>query len=291
MKDQQPSRTARQNALFRALEWRQRPARRVADDSLAVAFLSPEYRVLAELARVPPLHDLIEWVIDTRWPCARGGVVVRTRLIDDLVAAELPGTEQLLLFGAGFDSRAYRLAGMEDVAVFEVDHPDTQRAKKSAVERVVGGLPRHVTFVPVTFGHDDPAERLLAAGFQVGRRTIVLWEGVTNYLSAMAVDDGFSMLGASVASGSPVIFTYVDRRMLDGTATFDGAESTMNAVRRVGEPFTFGFDPSEVAPYLAERGFELVTDVAVSDIAARYYSNGRLPRTPGYYRVVHSRKA
>jgi methyltransferase (TIGR00027 family) len=289
MRAGEASRTARQNALFRALEARRAAPARVADDPMAVQFLSPEFRLLAELARVPPLRRLIEGVIDNRWPCARGGVVARTRLIDETVVAELPRVRQALILGAGFDTRAYRLGGMKTVRVFEVDHPATQAAKQHVLPPN-GLLTAHVTFVPVVFGMDDPARQLSTAGFDPDARTLVLWEGVTNYLDSESVDTTFGFLKSALGSGSPVIFTYVDRAMLDGSVRFPGAETTMRAVGRVGEPFTFGFAPDEVPAYLAERGFELMWDVAVSDAAQRFYPPESCPTVPAYYHVVASRR-
>ncbi len=289
MRAGQASRTARQNALFRALEARRRPGDRVADDPVAAAFLSLEFRLVAGAARVPQARRLIESYIDRRWPCVRGGVVARTALIDQTVAAELARVRQVLILGAGFDSRAYRLPGMREARVFEVDHPDTQAAKRRALRRR-GPLPANVTFVPVVFGTDDPAARLGGAGFETGAPTLVLWEGVTNYLGPEAVDSTFAFLAAAVGPGSPVLFTYVDRGMLDGTASFEGAATTMRAVRRVGEPFTFGMDPREVPGYLAGRGFTPEWDAAVSDAATRFYPEGHCPSVPAYYHVAASRR-
>jgi methyltransferase (TIGR00027 family) len=290
MQATRPSRTASQNALFRALEARKPASTRVADDTLAVRFLPTEFRLLAGLARAPGGRRLIETVIDRRWPCVRGGVVARTRLIDETVAAELPQVRQALILGAGFDSRAYRLAGMHTVTVFEVDHPATQAVKQDVLRRATGAAPG-VRFVPVVFGTDDPAQKLAAAGFAAGEQTLVLWEGVTNYLDPAAVDAMFRFLASVLRPGSPVVFTYVDRRMLDGSAAFDGAETTMRAVRRVGEPFTFGLDPEETPGYLAERGFTLEWDTPVSDAAARVYPAGHCPTAPAYYHVAASRRA
>jgi methyltransferase (TIGR00027 family) len=221
---EQASRTARQNALFRALEARRPAGDRVADDPVAAAFLSPEFRLVAGAARV-----------------------------------------------------------------FEVDHPATQAAKRRALQRR-GPLPANVAFVPVVFGTDDPAARLGGAGFETGAPTLVLWEGVTNYLDPEAVDSTFAFLAAAVGPGSPVLFTYVDRGMLNGTASFEGAATTLRAVRRVGEPFTFGMDPQEVPGYLAGRGFTLERDVAVSDAAPRFYPEGHCPSVPAYYHVAESRR-
>ncbi len=64
----------------------------------------------------------------------------------------------------------------------------------------------------------------------------------------------------------------------------------MRAVRGVGEPFTFGFVPSQLPGYLNGRGFELVRDERVSDVPRRFYPAGRCPAAPAYYHVVESRK-
>jgi len=290
MREGQPSRTAIQNALFRALEARRPASGRVADDQLAARFLTPEFRLVAGLARLPAARRLIEGFIDNRWPCVRGGVVARTRLIDDRVVAELPGVRQVVILGAGFDSRAYRLPPMRQVTVFEVDHPATQAAKRHVVRREGGESAGRVRFVPVVFGTDDPAARLADAGFEPGQPTLVLWEGVTNYLGPEAVEATFRFLAAALGRGSPVLFTYVDRGIIDGTARFAGARTTLRAVRRVGEPFTFGLDPGEVAGYLADRGFGLEWDTTVSDAAARLYPPGTCPSVPGYYHVAGARR-
>lgn len=278
-----------QNALFRALEARRPASGRVADDPLAVRFLTPEFRLVAGAARVPAARRLIERFIDHRWPCVRGGVVARTRLIDQKVVAELPRVRQAVIMGAGFDSRAYRLPPMRQVTVFEVDHPATQAAKRRVVQRGADESSR-VRFVPVVFGADDPAAKLADAGFEPGATTLVLWEGVTNYLDPLAVDATFRFLAAAVGPGSPVLFTYVDRGIIDGTARFEGAETTLRAVRRVGEPFTFGLDPAQVPGYLADRGFALEWDTAVSDAAARLYPAGACPSVPAYYHVAGARR-
>ncbi len=218
------------------------------------------------------------------------GWVARTRLIDQLVLRELDTARQVVILGAGFDTRAWRLDGMDRIRVFELDHPTTQAAKRRALRHSADSAAR-VSFVPVVFGADDPGRALAASGFTAGARTLVLWEGVTNYLDSAAVDTTFMLLAEVLGSGSLVLFTYVDAGMLDGSAAFAGAETTMRAVRRAGEPFTFGFDPALLPAYLAARGFELQSDERVSDVAMRLYPAGRCPAAPAYYHVAESRKS
>jgi methyltransferase (TIGR00027 family) len=156
---------------------------------------------------------------------------------------------------------------------------------------MLGRVPGHVTFVPVEFGRDDVACALRDAGFAFDVPTLVLWEGVTNYLTADIVDQTFRFVAATIRSGSPVLFTYIDRRVLDGAEQFEGALESSRHVGKVGEPYTFGFDPREVPAYLADRGFELESDVTVAQAASRYYAEGQRPPASTYYHVVEARRS
>jgi len=98
---------------------------------------------------------------------------------------------------------------------------------------------------------------------------LFLWEGVTNYLAPKAVDLTLRYVGTQ-AHGSRVVFTYVDRGVLDGSVHFEGAAELIRDVARLGEPWTFGFCPSEVPDYLHKRGLELDRDAGAREYRARY---------------------
>jgi len=76
------SRTAEQNALFRALESTLPERRRLFEDHLARTFLKWPLTLVARLAVVPGLREVVPWLIDNGWPGVRSSVVARTRLID-----------------------------------------------------------------------------------------------------------------------------------------------------------------------------------------------------------------
>lgn len=258
------SRTAEHVALFRALETRRRD-RLFADDH-AIRFLSARYRWLVRAAAVPPVGQGIARLIDHRYPGGpRTSAVARTRLIDDLLAEARP--DQVLLLGAGYDSRAHRVPGMPPT--YEVDHPATQRVKRQRI----ADRP-HVHYVPVDLNTESLASAL--DGFPA-RRTAVIWEGVTNYLTAPAVDATFRDLTMIVASGSTIIFTYVDGAAL-------GADTAWHrVVEKAGEPWTFGLHPADVPGYLAERGLDLKGDLSAKEAAARYR---RDEPAAGFYRIA-----
>ncbi|HEX6356282.1 SAM-dependent methyltransferase [Actinophytocola sp.] len=247
------SRTAEHVALFRALESRRRD--RLFVDDYAVRFLPARYRWLVRVAAMPPVGHRIAGLIDHRYPGGpRMSAVARTRLIDDLLAEAEP--EQVLLLGAGYDSRAHRIPRMP--TTYEVDHPATQRAKR---QRIADRA--HVHYVPVDLNEERLAHALQRAAFP-RKRTAVIWEGVTNYLTEQAVDATLRDLVTTTAQGSTVILTYVDRAAL-------GADTTWHQeVAKVGEPWTFGLDPVEVPGYLAEHGLDVRGDLSTKEAAVRY---------------------
>jgi O-methyltransferase involved in polyketide biosynthesis len=199
--------------LFRALESVRRPAAaRLFDDPFAAPLLRGPLRAVATTARLPLIHEGVCRFIDRRWPGARTSAVARTRLIDEAVAGALrDGIDQVVILGAGFDSRAYRMAGIEQSAGVRggfSEHGGEPSAR--GWRRLLGGLPDHVVFVGLDFDRQALLAALDAAGCDRGRRSMLVWEGVTNYLTAAAVDATLRDL-ATFAAGSHLVFTYIHR--------------------------------------------------------------------------------
>jgi methyltransferase (TIGR00027 family) len=283
--------TAEANALFRAVESAQPAARRIVDDPLAGAFLTRPFSLVARAARVPGLRELIPWFIDRRWPGPRSAVVARTRLIDDLIAASLGAVEQMVILGAGFDTRAYRLPGLRRLRVFEVDHPDTQAAKRRLLARALPAAPQHVRFVAIDFQESELASVMEAAGYSGSAQSLILWEGTTNYLTEPAVDATLRWCARS-APGSRLVFTYVHRDIITRPELFFGSRQLRASLERSSERFTFGLDPGEVPAFLAARGLELESDIGAAEFRARYYGDAaRGLRGHEFYRVALARVA
>jgi methyltransferase (TIGR00027 family) len=286
----QASRTAEYVALFRALETARPPGERLFSDPLAVAFLQPSLRAGVALASLPGVGRLVPALIDRRWPGPRPSAVARTRVIDDALQRAVDrGLDQLVLLGAGYDSRPYRLRGVRAVRVFEVDHPATQAVKRRVVEDLFGEPPAHVSYVPVDFDRDELGAATAAAGLVSGRRTYIIWEGVLAYLTPEAVDATLRWAGGIAGPGTELAFTYVHRGLLDGTHRFPHAEPWVGSVRAAGEPFVFGLDPGTLGAFLADRGWRLLEDLSTTEALAQY---GRdLRRVPSFYRIARAEAA
>ncbi len=290
MREGRASRTAEHNALFRALESSLPASRRLFEDPLARTFLTWPLALVPRLALVPGLRELVPWFIDNRWPGVRSSVVARTRLIDDAITASLEEQiEQLVILGAGFDSRAYRLPGLRGITVFEVDHPDTLAIKRKVLERVLPVPPKHVRFAASDFNQRDLESVMAAAGYRESARSFLLWEGVTNYLTEAAVDT--TLRWCSRASpGSLLLFTYVHRDILTRPGAFIGTDRLFASLERAGEKLTFGIEPSELREFLAKRGLTLESDVGAAAYRELYFKDAaRKMRGHEFYRVALAR--
>jgi methyltransferase (TIGR00027 family) len=288
MKAHQTSRTAEYMALFRAIETAEKSTRRLFDDAYAISLLSGVLKVLARMAWLPIVGRLVPAFLDFGWPYTRSSGVVRTRVIDDAVRDAIrTGAKQLVLLGAGFDSRAYRLDEARDITSFEVDHPATQDAKQKRLNTALRNVPGNVHFVKADFEKDNLEQLLESAGFEKEVPAVVVWEGVVSYLTESAVSMNLVVLAKLLAPGSVLIFTYVDRGALDGSKTFAGSRHWQSWVKRSGEPFIFGFDPATLERILLPYSFLLQSDESTAEAARRFSDlNGRKETGSELYRIA-----
>jgi len=189
----------------------------------------------------------------------------RTLLMGDFGAPateDLPG--QVVILGAGFDARAARLSRLP-ARFFEVDQPETQREKRERVAK--SEYPKDsVTYVPCDFESQDFLDRLVASGFDVSAPAVILWEGVTPYLSERAVRATLSRVANACDARSVIAFDYVEKRMVaEGAKLNDTGRKTREVVKDLGEPVTFGVD--HPLAMLHETGFRHVETVSFDDIA------------------------
>jgi methyltransferase (TIGR00027 family) len=288
MKPARSSKTAAQMALSRAIESRKPAAERICFDPFAEQFLDRGYK-LALLAR--PLHGSIVKLIESRFAGHHHYVLARTHYFDDFLTEHLSDeVKQLVILGAGYDSRPYRFAEqLHQVSVFEVDHPATMNVKRAKVETLLGSIPARVTFVPVDFNHDKLSDSLARNGYRADQRTIFLWEGTTPYLSAEAIDDTLGFIVSNSGHGSAVIFDYILKSALQGTCTLRGARIELERMKQTSEPFVFGLDGHNIASFLAARGFVGVHDAGSAELKDRYLHGDRIDAyVKPWWRIVYA---
>jgi methyltransferase (TIGR00027 family) len=277
-------------ALSRAIESARPEGDRLFHDPFAVRFLGFTTRSLLSLVTTRGLGPLLLSTFERIAPGLHGFSIARTIFIDRALRRALArGVPQVVILGAGYDSRAYRIPGIDNARVFEVDHPDTQAVKRARLAKVFALLPAHVTFVAIDFNRQDLKDRLVASGYRFDLPTFFIWEGVTEYLEGSAVDATLRILAQSPPA-SEVVFTYTDRGLLDGSREFPAGRLLLWTSRVGGEPYTFGIAPKQMADFLRQRGFELLDDASGDDFTDRYFRpGGRGDRANGFERVALAR--
>ena len=207
MRRQEPSQTAARVALVRAIETLLPEKRRLCSDPYAVHFLDePMKRIYGSRLQ----RNLYRLRSHFYMPGVIGSVLMRTRFIDDYLNAALAdGIKQLVILGAGYDTRAIRFAALTDGSkVYEVDHPATQQRKIAITQAVIGAPLDHVVYVPVRFNSEDMNEKLTAAGYCRDSKTVFIWEGVTYYISPRAADKTLQFVAKQSGAGSTIVFDY-----------------------------------------------------------------------------------
>jgi methyltransferase (TIGR00027 family) len=257
------SRTAQHVTLVRALESTARARPALFQDQFASALLPWSLRLVVQLSRVQVLRNLLERYVDARLPGVRAWVALRTRYIDERVHEALAaGIRQVVLMGAGYDCRAYRMQVLKDVAVFEVDRRDTQIDKRRRLTQAAVRVPQGLRYVVADFQTDQLATLLQSAGFDRSASSLFICEGVFVYLDAATVERMLQFVG-SCAQNSRLVFTYGSRAAVRDEVTADGVK-LRSFVRRIGEPWQFGIDRSELGAYLARFNLALEQDVDVA---------------------------
>jgi methyltransferase (TIGR00027 family) len=277
MKKGKPSATAEGNAALRAAEWLRPEDERVCHDQFARRFLGLRFGIIV---RSRLLTRIALWYAERILPGAANSLVARTRYIDDYLKQCIDdGIEQLVILGAGYDSRAYRFDELKaKVRVFEVDHPNTQRVKIQKVKKIFGSLPSHMTYVGLDLDERKLGEGLLESGYNKGKKTLVIWEGVTVYLTPEAVDETLAFVAENSGKGSSIIFDYAFQSALDATSESSDAKKWRQAYERRGESPKFALKEDAVEEFLSRRGFYQVKSVSLESLKKTYFKGPNAKR-------------
>ncbi len=283
MKDNQSSITAAGIAVARAVESEKPQGERICYDPWAARLLNPLfYRFMR--------FFIVTGYTDRSGPGVTGFLVARCRYMDDILLECIEnGMQQLVVLGAGYDSRAYRITQLKNgVRVFELDHPATQKQKIEKVKSILGNLPEHVTYVAIDFTAQSLGDRLIESGYDEHQKTLFIWEGVVMYLSLPAVEDTLGFIVNHSAPGSQVVFDYIYTALLNGSVTHGEIKRMRRARPISGEGLTFSIAEGTAQVFLEGQGFNKVKDIPSGELHKRYFTGANASRkvTWGYGIIV-----
>jgi len=266
-----PNKLAERMAMIRAGESMRPESERVFYDGYAAQFVGP---VLGKLLNLnPQQRDAMIAKLEQGMPGLTNSVIARVCFFDDIIRqAVVDGLEQLVILGAGYDTRAYRIEGMDKLRVFEVDQPDTVAVKKGKILEIFGYLPSHVNYIPINFNKERLEDRLSQCGYDPNKKTLFTLEGLTMYLDPMAVDDLLACIVHNSGDGSAVAFDY-GKVYSDTTSASYRKESqaTRKFVENQGDTVKFGVVGS-VKSFLAERGFRNIKNMTDEDYKKAFFT-------------------
>jgi methyltransferase (TIGR00027 family) len=276
-----PSSTAQWTTLGRALELNRRE--RIVTDEYAPVFLSgPSRALLRALTAAGPVLRAAER--RSLAGLATSGLC-RYRFIDEHLLAALGDVEQVMILGAGYDTRAYRFATeIGPRPVYEVDLPPLSR-RKAALVAARSDLFRHASIhrVEIDFREQSLPDQLAGSGFLPGAPTFVAWEGVSMYLTRGAVDETLAALASVCGTGSVLAMDFWQR--VGGPAWRQLRMRAERGMDLIGEPIGFAIAASAVDELFAAHSFAVIDLAEADEMTSRYATDGRVC-DPGMYVVA-----
>lgn len=289
MKIDKTSRTAQYMALFRALETQRNSSDKLFSDHYAEYFLEAKLRLAVRMFKYPIFRKYISNTIQKKIPGAFSSAIARTKYIDDLLQSTIiDGVQQVIILGAGFDTRALRLTFLESVPVIEIDHPNTSNFKTATYKNHISLLSKNIKFYQIDFNKQSLEELAEQNNFDYTKPTTIIWEGVTNYLTEDAIRSTFGFI-SNFTKNSHVIFTYIHKKILENPSSFLGGEKLLADLEKIEEKWTFGFQPEELSNYLKSFGLIVIEDMGATEYRAKYLAN-RAENGYEFYRVAIARK-
>lgn len=202
-------------------------------------------------------------------------VIARTKYLDAVFARALSEQfGQILIFGAGFDTRALRFQDRsQNTRVFELDIPATQQAKIRQYQKRGLAVPSNLLFIAIDFDRESLPSRLEAAGFRKHERSLFLLEGLLMYLRPESVQATFQTIRDYAGAKSLVAFDYVYASVLRKEGLYHGESGIVKTVSGAGEPWRFGLEPGAIGPFLAGYDFRLIDHKDAAELEQVYFSD------------------
>ncbi len=249
------SKTAVYVAAARAVGSKDPDPERRNPDYHAIMFLGPRERAVLPEVHLDALDLDFDRAIEPLGAHIVAVLTYRTKAFDAaLLDAVQNGAMQVVVLGAGFDSRAYRFRDqLRNVRFIEVDAGPTQAYKQHRLGEILEVIPPNVSFVPMDFTKDSLLDRLRTAGYSEQQKTFFLWEGVSYYLPESAVKGTLHFVRDHSAPGSRIAFDYFGA----GNAAIN---NPTHQYARWGEPLLFGFPNDRAREYVQEEGLAVLSD-------------------------------
>jgi methyltransferase (TIGR00027 family) len=240
---------------------------RICYDPLAKYFISQE---TVEYAIKHP-EEAFE-VMERHVPGLMNSLIARVRYFDDYLKKCITANlEQIVILGAGYDTRAYRIKGIKNIKVFEIDHPNTQNLKLQKIKEIYSSTPEHVTYVSIDFETQKLSQELYNSGYNKLLKTLFIIEGLIYYIPPKAAAETLTFIAKNSGKGSAVIFDYFPESVVNGKNKTEIAQNLRIFPQLQGEPLQFGINEEEIEKYLTQFGFTHIKNINSDEYKKNYF--------------------
>jgi methyltransferase (TIGR00027 family) len=202
-------------------------------------------------------------------------VIARTKYIDAIFKQALADQfNQILIFGAGFDTRALRFqAKIQNTQIFELDVPITQQAKIRQYHKRQLIVPPNLTFISIDFDREPLPMRLDEAGFRKQQRTLFVLEGLLMYLESESVHLTLQTIQEYAGKCSWVVFDYVYASVLRNEGSSYGESEIVKMVSSADENWHFGIEKGKIEQFLSAYGLKLTNQKNEKELEKAYFTD------------------
>jgi methyltransferase (TIGR00027 family) len=197
---------------------------------------------------------------------AEMNVRLRTRYLDDQLVEQLAnGCRQVVILGAGLDTRGVRKRA-EGVTYFEIDDPSTVNFKRARL--AAEGFDAPITFIAANYVASGVVPLLEANGFDGDLPSFFIWEGNTMYLTEAAALKVLRDLKDSLRRFS-ISFDYMDTAVVARRTGEQGTTIFVERFAAMGAPWHYGID--DLQAVAKETGLTVADAMTVGDLHRKFW--------------------
>jgi methyltransferase (TIGR00027 family) len=287
--DKKSSRTAAYTCMCRASSYLENNIYYKSDDYIAVQLLPHLIKILLNFKILNLKGRLYPTGI---YPY----VIARTKYIDSIFKDSVKkGFEQVLIMGAGFDSRAIRFLNSKEsnIKVYEIDTGHTLDAKVRQLKKRGIIIPANNIYITIDFNKENLRARLADSKFNLNKKTLFILEGLTMYLSPDVIDETFKIISDCSAPGSIIIFDYIYASVLRREMRYYGERAIYQRVKKDNEKWTFGIEEGEIESFINSYQFSLLEHLDSDNLEKKYFiteSGNLVTKINGTHCIVLAKK-
>ena len=288
--EQKPSETALFAALRRTIAYKDYKNEKFGPDHLAENFLPPHFRFFLRFTKI---RENTKNKLNDALPGMNEYMIARTAYFDRLFVDALDNEfRQIVLLGAGYDTRAYRFKqNNRGTEIFELDITPTQDRKKECLIKARIDIPQHVKFVPINFMEESLKDVLEKAGYDAQAKTLFLWEGVSYYLNVESVDATLDFISHTSHQENKIAFDYTISLSEENINDYYGVREFVQTMKEhhANEELMFSIYEGKTESYLEQRGLKMLDHLDNEEIERTFLvkDNGSLlGQITGHFRFV-----